>query len=107
MPAEPSWLTLKRHLLATHRPRRLVKSIRDISLNDRKDEFKQARLFQTVAKIPISNTHSGVAEMDLVDYGDDASLLRTRDNFSRYPTITFASAKKARAEPTVDWRRRY
>ena len=52
--SKPSWLTLKHHLFSMHIPKKLVKSVREIPIRDKKGEFKEARLFRIVAKISIS-----------------------------------------------------
>ena len=45
--ATPSRLTLKRHLFITHMHKKLFKAIREISLSDKKDEFKREMLRQS------------------------------------------------------------
>ena len=39
--ANPSWLTLKNHLLSIHIPQTLFKSLREIPIRKKKDEFKK------------------------------------------------------------------
>ena len=73
---------------------KLFKKIKELAYNDKKDEFKQERMFGRGAKIPISNTFNELVEMDFVDYGDRAAFLHIRDAFSRSPVIIFLGAKK-------------
>ena len=50
----PSWQTLKHHLFTVKNPKKYFRKIKELSGNDKKDEFKQERMFGRVAK----NTHS-------------------------------------------------
>ena len=84
---KPSWQTLKHHLFTAKAPRKLFRKIKLLSENDKKDEFKQERMFGRVAKIPIANTSNELFEMDFVDYGHHATFLHARDTFSRFSVV--------------------
>ena len=43
--ARPSWLTLKLHLFIMYIPKKLLNSVREIRLGDKKDELTQELLF--------------------------------------------------------------
>ena len=62
--------------------------------NDKKDYFKQERMFGRVAKIPIANTFNEPVEMDFADYGDHATFLHIRDTFSRFSVVIFRVPRK-------------
>ena len=62
-----------------HIPQKLFKSIREISAQDKIDEFKQDGLSQRVSRIPISRTFYELSEMDLVDDGDGGTILHLQD----------------------------
>ena len=47
--AKPSWLALKHHLLSMYVAKKLFKSLREISIRDKQDEFKQERLLQRLS----------------------------------------------------------
>ena len=81
---KPSWQTLKHHLSTSKVPQKLFRGIKILAENDKKDEFKQERMFGRVAKIPISNTFNELVEMDFVDYGDHATFLHIQGTFSRF-----------------------
>ena len=76
--ANPSRITLKRHLHCMRIPKTLFKAVREIPLVDKKDEFTQAMLCRIVAKIHISKTPNGLAGMDFIDYGDGGDSLRPK-----------------------------
>ena len=75
---KPSWQTLKHHLFTAKVPQKLFRKIKILAENDKKDEFKQERMFGRVAKIPIANTFNELVEMDFVDYGDHATFCTSR-----------------------------
>ena len=62
-------------------PKKLLRDVMEIPLNDKNDEFTQERLLQRVAKIPISKTSNGLSGMDIVDYGDGAAFFIRRALF--------------------------
>ena len=51
------WRTHRRNLLNMHIPKELSKSIGEIAMSDKKDEFKQERTPRRVDKIRMSNTY--------------------------------------------------
>ena len=75
---------MRHHLFTAKVPQKLFRKIKILAENDKKDEFKQERMFGRVAKIPIANTFNELVEMDFVDYGDHAAFLRIQDTFSRF-----------------------
>ena len=79
--ANPPLLTFKRHLYVAHIPKKLFKSIRRIHLGDKKGRFTQSMLFRRGSKITTPWTFIVLAEMDLVDYGDDATSPRLQYPF--------------------------
>ena len=60
----------------------LFKGISEIAVPDKRDEFKQERMFRRVAKIPISTTCNGLLEMDFVDYGGKAAYPHLQDTYA-------------------------
>ena len=76
---------------------KLFKKIKELGDNDKKDEFKQERMFGRVATIPMANTFTELAEMNFADYGDHATLLHIQDTLSRFPAIIFRRKAKGRA----------
>ena len=64
--------------------------------NDKKDEFKQEKMFGRVAKIPIANKFNELVEMDFVDYGAHATFAHIRDTFSIFSVIIFRREEKGR-----------
>ena len=83
------WQTSKRHLFTAKVPQKLFREIKISPENDKKDEFKQERMFGRVSKIPIANTSNELVEMDFVEYGDHATFLRIHDAFSRFSVVVF------------------
>ena len=64
--------------------------------NDKKDEFKQERMFGRVAKIPVSDTFDELVEVDFADYGGYATFLHIQDTFSRFPFVIFLEQRNGR-----------
>ena len=54
-----------------------------------------------VAQIPISKNHNGLAEMDFVNYGDEATFLHLQGACPKYYTISFTGDKKKK-DQTAD-----
>lgn len=77
----PSWETLVHHLFNMQIHKELFKSIREIALAEKKDEFKREITLRRVSKIPTSKTPNGLLGMDFVDYGDQTSLRLLQDTF--------------------------
>ena len=92
---------MKHHLFAAKIPKKLFKKIKELGDNDKKDEFKQERMFGMVAKILIANTLNGLVAMDFVGYGDYSTFLHIRDTFSRFSAIIFLGDKK-KGEQTAE-----
>ena len=63
-------------------------------MNDKVVEFKRERMYGRVAKIPIANTLSELAEMDFEDYGDYATFLHIQDTSSLFSVAVFIGDKK-------------
>ena len=91
---KPSWQTLRRHLFPVGTPKKLLRRIKSISRNGEKGDSKQERMFGRAGKIPIANTSNELVGVDFVDYGDLATFLHIRDNFSRFSAIVFLGTKK-------------
>ena len=72
--AKPPWSTLKHHLFNAHIPKKSFKSVCELCIQDRKDEFKQERLLQRVSEIHIPRTFTGLVEMDIVDGREDGGI---------------------------------
>ena len=79
MPPATSWVTLNRHIFNARIPNHLPNAIRENAIRDKKDEPLQEMLLRGVSKIPISDTFSGLVEMDFADYGYRADLLHLQD----------------------------
>ena len=60
----------------------------------KKGDSEQERMFGRVAEIPIANTFSGLAEMDIVDYEHYAEILRIQDTFSRFSVVAYTGRKE-------------
>ena len=74
--------------------RSILKSSNLLHGGDKKDDFKQGRMFGRVAKIPIANTPNELAAVDFADYGDFATFLHIQATLSRISAIIFMGTKK-------------
>lgn len=92
--AKPSWPTLKHHLFIAHIQKKSFKAIMGICSQDKKGGFRHERLARRAAKIHISRTPNGLAEMDFVDGGEAATSLHIRDTSRRCPMAAFVGDKK-------------
>ena len=75
----------------------------ELADNDKKDEFKQERMFGVMAKIPIANTFSELTEMDFVDYGDYGAFLHIQDTLRRFPVIICWAQRRRRKNKRRKW----
>ena len=91
---KPSWRTLKRRLFSVGTQKKVSRGIKEIAESDKRDDFKQERMFGRVAKIPIANTFNELSEIDFVDYGDLVAFLHIQGAFSRFSAIVFGGRRR-------------
>ena len=89
-----SWLNLKNHLLITHTPKKLFKSLRETRTQDKKGGIRRERLFRRVDKIPTSRAFNDLAEMDFADDGGDWRFRHLQAKYRIYQMLTFIGTAK-------------
>ena len=78
-----------------------------MAYNDKKGDINQERLFERVAKIPISNTFDELVEMDLLDYVGRAVFLHIQGAFSRFSVVIPGYQEKGRTNGGNGKRKRF